>query len=303
MKNILVVYYSQSGQLKSVVNSVIDGLIQNTDIHIDYETIKPSKAYPFPWGEYFFDVFPDCVEESGCKLDPFSIDFTKNYDLIIVGCQSWFLSPSIPVTAFFKHPEIKEFLKGKNILTIHGARNMCFSAQESIKQFITTAKANLVGNIVLGDTNPNYISAITIIKWLVYGNKGPYKLLPNAGISNKTISEAKRFSPAIEKFLDAPNHFSLQKELIQLGAVKIKFPVLMTELNAKKIFRKFSKYVSKPTIYSKEWHKRIKVFRAYLLFALFGLSPIAMLVFNTIHLLFRFKTKKTIQYYQGIELK
>ncbi len=303
MKKILVVYYSQSGQLKNVIHSVVDELAQNTDINIDYEIIKPSREYPFPWGEYFFDVFPDSVEERGCDLEPFSFDKNKDYDLVIIGCQSWFLSPSVPVTAFFKHPEIKPFLKIKNVLTIHGARNMCYSAQESIKKFIVGANAKLVGNIVLGDTNHNYISAITIIKWLVYGNKGPYKLLPNAGISDKTISEAKRFAPAINSFLKHQNKTLLQKELISLKAVDIKFSVLMTELNAKKIFRKFSKYVSKPKTYSKEWHKRIKVFRTYLLFALFGLSPIAMLVFNLIHLLFRFRTKKIIAYYQGIELK
>ncbi len=303
MKNILVVYYSQTGQLKRVIDSVISGLTQNADINIDYEVLKPSKEYPFPWGEYFFDEFPACVEETGCDLQPFSIDFNKKYDLVIVGCQSWFLSPSVPVTAFFTHPQIKAFLKHKNILTIHGARNMCYSANESIKSFISEAKGNLVGNIVLGDENTNYISAITIIKWLVYGNKGPYMFLPNAGISDKTILDAKRFSPVILNFLNDSQHHKIQQDLIKLDAVKIKFPVLMVDLNAKKIFRKFSKYVTKASPKSKEWNKRIKVFRAYLLFALFGLSPIAMFVFGLINILFRFKTKKTIGYYQGIELK
>ncbi len=303
MKKILVVYYSQTGQLKKVIDSVVGELSQNTDITIDYEVLKPSKEYPFPWGEYFFDEFPNCVEETGCELDPFTIDFNKDYDLVIVGCQSWFLSPSVPVTAFFKHPQIKTFLKGKNILTLHGARNMCFNAQESIKKYIADAQGKLVGNIVLGDTNPNYISAITIIKWLVYGNKGPYMFLPNAGISDKTIRGAKRFAPVIKSFLDDVNNYKLQEELVKLRAVRVKFSVLMTELNAKKIFRKFSKYVTKAAPGSKEWHKRIKVFRAYLLFALFGLSPIAMIVFNLIFILVWFKSKKIIEYYQGIELK
>ncbi len=303
MKKILVVYYSQTGQLKKVIDSVIGELSQDADITIDYEELKPSKKYPFPWGEYFFDVFPDSVEEAGCELEPFSIDFTKNYDLVIVGCQSWFLSPSVPATAFFKHPQIKTFLRGKNILTLHGARNMCFSAQESIKKYIAESKGSLVGNIVLGDTNPNYISAITIIKWLVYGNKGPYTFLPNAGISDKTILKARRFAPVIKNFLKKTNNYKLQEELVKQNAVKMKFSVLMTELNAKKIFRKFSKYIAKAAPESKEWHKRIKVFRAYLLFALFGLSPIAMIVFNLVYILAWFKSKKIIEYYRGIELK
>ncbi|MCW3805789.1 hypothetical protein [Plebeiibacterium marinum] len=301
MKNILVVYFSQTGQLKAVVDSVMGKLAQSNEVNIHYEELRPVKEYPFPWRDQFFDVFPDSVTETGCELQPFSFDLNAHYDLVVLGCQTWFLSPSVPVTAFLKHPQIIKFLAKKNIVTIHGARNMCFSAQESIKKYISNAKAKLVGNIVLGDNNTNYISAITIIKWLVYGNKGPYGFLPDAGISKKTIQEASVFGEDLMNFIKSPDSYLLQNELVNKGAVNIRFSVLATELNAKKIFKKFNRYVSKAPKGSKLWHKRIKVFRAYLLFALFGLSPIAMLVFSLVHLLFRFRTKNIIKYYQGIQ--
>ncbi len=302
MKNILVAYFSQTGQLKKVLDAVLTDLYNNDEIHIHWLKIEPENEYPFPWRESFFDVFPSCVEETGCTLKPLHIDTSINYDLVIVGCQTWFLSPSEPVTAFFKHPEIASFLKDKKVLTIHGARNMCFNAQQSIKQFLIDAKAHLVGNILLQDTTTNYISAITIIKWLVYGNKGPYKFLPNAGISDKTIHESARFGTQIIAYLNDADHYPLQENLVKNGAVPVKYPVLMTEINAKKIFRKFSKYVNKATFDSPMWHKRISVFKSYLLFALFGLSPLAMFVFSVINILFRFKTKKVIAYYKGIDM-
>ncbi len=302
MKNILVAYFSQTGQLKRVLDAILSGLNDHKDINIHWLPIEPEEEYRFPWQESFFDVFPDSVEEKGCKLKPLNFDKSIDYDLVIIGCQSWFLSPSIPVTAFLKHPDIISFLNNKKIVTVHGARNMCFGAQQSIKQFIINANAQLVGNVVLQDTHNNYISAITIIRWLVFGNKGPYKILPNAGISDKSIHESSKFGKIILEYLESTELYPLQENLVLNGAVDVKYPVLLTELNAKKIFRKFSKYVNNAEFDSVKWHKRIGVFKSYLLFALFGLSPLAMLVFSTIHLLFRFKTKKVIAYYQGIEM-
>lgn len=62
MKKVLVLYYSQTGQLKRVLESFIAEL-SDEEICVEYRAIKPKKAYPFPWSFYdFFDEFPEAVD-------------------------------------------------------------------------------------------------------------------------------------------------------------------------------------------------------------------------------------------------
>ena len=60
MKKVLVLYYSQSGQMVKMVNSVTGPLKESGDVQVDYRKIKPLTKYPYPWPFYpFFDAFPD----------------------------------------------------------------------------------------------------------------------------------------------------------------------------------------------------------------------------------------------------
>jgi hypothetical protein len=57
MKRVLVIHYSQSGQLTNIVRSFLRPLIEAKDIEIVWEELQPAQPYPFPWPLYrFFDV-------------------------------------------------------------------------------------------------------------------------------------------------------------------------------------------------------------------------------------------------------
>ena len=47
-KNILIVYYSQSGQLKSIAENFI-APFQSKDYEIEWLQIKLKNDFPFPW--------------------------------------------------------------------------------------------------------------------------------------------------------------------------------------------------------------------------------------------------------------
>ena len=65
MKKILVVYYSQTGQLKRIVDSILSPV--ESQVEITYEELKPVPAFPFPWnGMPFFQAFPESVKEIPC---------------------------------------------------------------------------------------------------------------------------------------------------------------------------------------------------------------------------------------------
>ncbi|MFH1121855.1 MAG: dialkylresorcinol condensing enzyme DarA [Bacteroidota bacterium] len=301
MKRILVVYYTQSGQLREIIDSVVAPLLQESDITVEYEELKPVMDYPFPWGDSFFDCFPESVMDIPCALKPFTFSTETKYDLIILAYQSWFMSPSIPFSSFIQTREAQQLLKGRQVVTLLGIRNMWISAQEIIRQKLSDAGAHLIGNIVLADRHNNWIAGITIIRWLVYGKRGPAGILPRAGVSDADIRNASRFGKTIYEALQANRFGDLQQKLVAEGAVQVKFDLMLIERNARKIFIKFARnIIRRSTISAEKRSGGIRIFKWYLLFALFLLAPIASVIFTISGLLFYPLASKQIRYYQGI---
>src|ERR1700693_5003206 len=147
-KKVLAVFYSQSGQLRDIIDSFCIPLI-GAGISVEKVDVKMQNDYPFPWTtKSFFSVMPDCVLGVPAELAPFTLK-ESSYDLIILGYQAWFLSPSIPCNSLINHPTVRQVLKHTPVITITGARNMWVNAFEKIKKLVKEAGGKLVGNIVL----------------------------------------------------------------------------------------------------------------------------------------------------------
>lgn len=304
MKRILVVYYTQTGQLRQIIDSMLKPLVSQGVFSIDYEQLTPIPEYPFPWRDSFFECFPESVMGVSCPLKPFTHHAHTSYDLVILAYQSWFLSPSIPMHSFLKTPHAKQLLKGKKVITLLGIRNMWVSAQEIIKKQLFELGAELTGNIVLADRNNNWIAGITIIKWLVYGNRGPSFLLPRSGVSEKEIDDSQRFGEIIGEAVMNDDYNALQQKLVSKGAVEVKFDLMLIEKNARKIFVKFAHNILQK---GKDRPRRrasgITIFKYYLLFALFLLSPIISVIFTIIGWVLYPMAVKQTRYYKGITIK
>ena len=58
---VLIVYYSQTGQLSRMVEAFAAPLRQS-GAEVEYCAIRPQQAYPFPWPFWrFFNTFPETV--------------------------------------------------------------------------------------------------------------------------------------------------------------------------------------------------------------------------------------------------
>src|SRR4051812_32061140 len=99
---ILVLYYSQSGQLKDILDHILADITAKADI--DFATIEPVIPYPLPWkASKFFDTMPETVQHIPIDIKPLPQDIKdKDYDLVIFGYQSWFLNPSLPISSFLQ---------------------------------------------------------------------------------------------------------------------------------------------------------------------------------------------------------
>ncbi len=273
-KKILVIYYSQSGQLGDIIDSLTSPLLQAGN-SIETIRVEPVTAYPFPWtGKSFFAVMPDCVMGVTGELQPFQLKETS-YDLIILGYQAWFLSPSIPSNTILHHSSIKEVLKNTPVITITGARNMWISAMERIKKLLKESGAKLVGNIALVDKHANFISFVTIFHWMFRGKKERYlNIFPKPGVCDADIDHSKIFGNTIEKYLTKRNFEGLQDELIEQKAVVVKYNLMFIESKASKIFAVWAGIIAK----RKNKTAWLVAYKYYLIIALFIAAPVILTI-------------------------
>ncbi len=202
IKRVLVLSYSQTGQLTEITRRILAPLEQDARISVHVETLRPVKPYPFPWGFFsFLDAFPEAAHMIPPPLQPLTLTGDEDFDLVILPYQVWFLAPSQPITAFLKHPLAKKLLNGKPVVTVIACRNMWMLAQEKMKGLLKTCGARLLDNVALVDPSPTMASLWTTPFWLLSGKKDFLKLLPPAGVDAASIEAASRFGFALRDAL------------------------------------------------------------------------------------------------------
>tara|TARA_R110002012_G_scaffold322083_1_gene554845 strand:+ start:25009 stop:25941 length:933 start_codon:yes stop_codon:yes gene_type:complete len=306
MKQVLVIYYSQSGQLTEILNNIVSSM-KNDETAFTYLNIAMEDPFPFPWNkEQFFGVFPETFRQEPRPIKPISESIlNKKYDLILFGYAVWYLTASLPATSFLATPEAKKLLKSTPVITVIGCRNMWIMAQEKLKFKLQELNANLVGNIVLVDRHINHISVITIVQWMFTGVKKRYLgVFPKPGVSQKDIDEASKFGVVIAKHLHKNEYKNLQDNLLEIGAVKIKPFLITVDKRANAIFSKWADIIS--TKSNKNTPKRrnlTKLFNYYLLIAIWLISPLVFILFLLTYLPFYSQIKKDKVYYTSVALK
>ena len=244
MKKVLVIYFTQSGQQKRILQSLVQPLV-NAGHQIHFEEIKPVEKYPFPWSSFqFFNAFPETFQQKSLALEPLSDKAFENYDLIILGYQPWFLTPSRPISSFLQSVQGQKILAGKNVVTILGCRNMWIGAQEKVKQWLRNAQANLVGHIALIDKSGNLTSLVTILRWMLYGKKDSFLFFPAAGVAETDIEHAVVFGEQIKTCLEADQFGRLQHDFNSHGAIEIKPNLVLMEKRGQKSFSVWAKFVA-----------------------------------------------------------
>lgn len=202
IKRVLVLSYSQTGQLDAITRRIVEPLQQDAHIAVHVETLRPLAPFPFPWGFFsFLDAFPESAHMVPLPLQPLTLTGEENFDLVILPYQVWFLAPSQPVTAFLKHPLAKKLLAGKPVVTVIACRNMWLLAQEKMKGLLEACGARLIDNVTLVDTNPTLVTLFTAPAWLLSGKRDFLKMLPPAGVDEATIQATSRFGYALRDAL------------------------------------------------------------------------------------------------------
>lgn len=240
MKKVLVIYYSQSGQLREVAHSIASPLEAASDIEVVYECLQPVTPYPFPWPALqFFDTFPETVHDDPQPILPLSSATQREFDLVILAFQVWFLSPAQPMTAFLQSQDAARLLNDTPVITVIACRNMWLMAQEKMKAQLLKLNARLIDNVVMTDPAQTATTFFSTPMWVLTGNKGPFLngLIPKAGVSAQDIAGAAKFGDAIVAQLPSRDLADNSPLLEGLGAVKINENLIASERIAIRSFQ------------------------------------------------------------------
>jgi hypothetical protein len=299
MKRVLVLYYSQSGQLKNMVKSVTQPLQESSEVEVDYRQIEPVETYPYPWPFYpFFDAFPEAIYMNGCDVKPLE-DLADDYDLIILGYTVWFLAPSIPVTGFMKSEQARSLFKDKPVVTLIACRDMWVMAQEKMKGLISGLGATLIDNVVLTDQGGSIYAFATTPRWLLTGKKDAFWFFPPAGVSEKDIQESSRFGERLLIGLENDEEKRKEPLLKNMGAVTVNGKLVGAEKIATRSFMVWGKLIQKagaPGSFARK--VVITIYAIFLAVLVLTVVPLNILIRKLIYPLRKRAIEKNVAYYE-----
>ena len=244
VKRVLVVHFSQTGQLARVARQLVSPLAAAADVELVEEVLRPREPYPFPWPFWrFLDVMPETVLLEPPALEPLSVRADEHFDLIVLAYQVWYLAPSGPMTAFLKSQTGRQLLRGRPVVTAIACRNMWLMAQEAVKQLIQEASGQLRDNVVFTDRGSALATFITTPRWLLSGRRDAFWGLPAAGVAEEEIANADRFGRALLSALRANRERENAPMLAGLGAASVDSRLIFSEHAGRRAFSAWSRLI------------------------------------------------------------
>lgn len=243
MKNILVISYSQTGQLAEITAQVVAPL-QTAGHRVHLEMLVPQSRFPFPWPIVdFADVFAECVQLDAPPLLPLAIPADVDFDLVILSYQVWYLSPALPMTAFLHSPEGRRALAGKPVITLVACRNMWLSAQQTMQRLVAEAGGRLIDHLAFVDQGHPLATFITTPRWVLTGRRDRFFGLPPAGVSPAEVKRAGRFGYALADALAENRENDGQALLTGLAACVVNPRLAMSERAVFRAFKVWSRLI------------------------------------------------------------
>jgi hypothetical protein len=302
VKKVLVIHYTQTGQLGSVLRAITAPLTESAGISVTVETLRPKKAFPFPWPFFrFFDTFPETVYGDTPELEALAVDPGERFDLVILGYQAWFLSPSLPMQAFLKSPAAARLLKDTPVVTVVACRDMWLKAQEIVKQSLASVGARHVGHIALTDEAGTVGSFLATPLWMLTGKPGPRLggLIPKAGVAPERVAASRRFGERMATVLIQGS--PLDESLLRgLDAVWVNTALISTENAIRRGFRVWGGLL-RALGPQGNWRRKIAlvVYVCWLVLAIVLLLPLGYLLRKILGPLRRRKLAEMAAYYSA----
>lgn len=202
-KRVLVIGWSQSGQLRSVAEA-FSKPFSDAGHEVAYVELQPVTPFPFPWKvNTFFGEFPETVLGRPAPIQRLQLP-PGEWDLIVLAAQVWFLSPSQPFAALLTGPDRGIFV-GKRVITLISCRNMWVRGWRRLVGLVQDAGGIVTDRIVATHSGSVFASYFTTLAWMLTGKRDAIKALPAAGLGADTFTHMAEFGRiAAERLGDEP---------------------------------------------------------------------------------------------------
>jgi hypothetical protein len=234
---VLVVWYSQSGQLHRAAKAFVAPLAE-AGLDITWQKLEPRSEFPFPWRLWsFLRVFPDTVTGRGCELAQPTVGGDERFDLIVFAYTVWYLSPSLPAQGFFASP-LRDTMRDTPVVTLIACRNMWISAEARTRRLIREAGGRHVGTVAATDDGPPWATFVTTPRWLLTGRRDRFlRIFPPAGISDDTIASLSRFGEALVDRWDRLRNGGPNDAFDGMSPMSFDRPMVLPDLLIGRLFR------------------------------------------------------------------
>jgi hypothetical protein len=208
MDRVLVLYYSQSGEVADIA-SLFATELSRTGAEVMIERLNPETPHPYPWRSIrrFFDAMPESVLGLPPPIRLAGYDPTSRFRLVVLAYPVWFLAPALPVQAFFRLPHA-EVLRGTETVTITVSRAMWQRASERIKGLLATVGAVHCDNVVVTHQGSPLLTLVSTPRALLFGRKDSLLgVFPKAGVADSERARLRGLAAVMAQRLQSGRSF------------------------------------------------------------------------------------------------
>lgn len=261
----LVIYYSQSGDVAQVAESFAEPL-RRAGAETVLEPISSTADYPYPWKNLvrLYSVFPECVLGVAPEIHAPSFTPEDHFDLIVLAYPVWHLAPALPVQGFLRS-EFARPMIGADVVTLCVSRNMWHSASETMKKMLADLGARHVDNAVVTHQGPGWATFVSVPRALLYGKRDRlWGIFPPAVIGDGDLARVARFGQAVADRLGHPHDPSDRAMLKGLGAVRVRIRSAFPEMIGFWVYRRGARLVLRAGRFGR-WIRQVAIL-AFVLF-------------------------------------
>ena len=297
MKKVLIVHYSQTGQLSSLARNFAAPL-QTAGVQVDCVNIVPEQAFPFPWPFWrFFDTFPETVHLKPAPILPPQIPIRR------LRCSGHCLHRLVPLSFA---TDYRLFATRRNAPPVrrqtghHAYRLPQYVAGRAGKNeiFAETKRRQTHRQHRKNRSCNSAASFITTPAWMLTGDKRYFRSLPSAGIAEEELADAARFGTKLRDTL--LNQQPLDETLFQnMGAAKVNEKLIFSERTAGRSFFVWGKLLMAAGRISPLLRRALLCFYiVFLLAMILVVLPISVILKKLLHPLLKGRLKKLADYYE-----
>jgi hypothetical protein len=230
MKRVLMIYYSQSGEVAQVVKRFAARL-EAAGAALTVEAIRPRADYPYPWKSVrrFFDAMPETITGQAPEIEPPQFDRRTGFDLVIIVYPVWFLSPAPPIQGFFRSDHAA-VLRDTEVITVSVSRAMWQQASLTMKRLLAAAGAVHCDNVVVTHQGSAILTLVSTPRALLFGKSDRLAgVFPRPGVSETDLARVDGLATVLAERLDSgrpPGGSFLRGE----AAVSVKTWLVIPEL-------------------------------------------------------------------------